>query len=301
MGTQEFTKPRLNLKQQIAFLKQQGLQVDNEKTAYHILQTIGYYRLSGYLLPFKKRHNNDGPRTFRPDISLDLVWQLYQFDRELRLLVSDAIEKIEVAFRASIANVTSEEFGQVWYPNFKYYKNKTGYHFLMQQIDKILKDRQETFIQHYLDNYKTPKYPPIWMIVETLSFGTCSKMFTNIKQKAVRQAICKPFNQHTTVIESWMRTLVWIRNLCAHHSRVWNRWLVQTPKMPKDDPHYSNLQDRDKRFIAVAYIIVRLLKEIAPKSPWQQELNDLFAKYNIYPGPSMGFIPDWSNDPFWKL
>jgi abortive infection bacteriophage resistance protein len=150
--------------------------------------TIGFLVIS-YLL-----NRIINPRILVPlnlEQPLDLVWQLYQFDRELRLLVSDAIEKIEVAFRASMTEVTSEEFGLFWYTAREFYRDTRPYENLMRDVHKVLRDKQEVFIKHYLERYSEPQYPPLWIIMETLSFGSCSKMFANIQQLPVRRRICE--------------------------------------------------------------------------------------------------------------
>lgn len=85
----------LTISQQIEFLTSQGLLVRDQALAYQALSSVSYYRLSSYLLPFKRAHQGNAPRQFKENATFEQIWQLYQFDRELRLLVVDAIEKIE--------------------------------------------------------------------------------------------------------------------------------------------------------------------------------------------------------------
>lgn len=160
----KFLKPSLTIDKQIQFLTQQDLIIDNPKSAYYVLSIIDYYRFSGYLLPFKQSHNNDGPRHFKAGITFNQVWQLYQFDQELRLLVTDAIEKIEVTFRTAITNVTSNELGPFWYIEKSHYKDRKLYSILMKHVEKVIMDKHEAFIKHYMNTYNEPHYPPIWMI-----------------------------------------------------------------------------------------------------------------------------------------
>lgn len=299
MRHQEYIKPSLNLEEQLGFLKKQGLIVIDETKAKHILKIVGYYRFSGYLLPFKSHHQHNNHRNFIEGTNFEKVWQLYQFDQELRLLVSDAIEKIEVAFRAAISAITTEEFGAFWYVSRGFYRDNRPYEKLMRDVNKIIKDKQEVFMQHYFHNYSKPEYPPIWMMIEVLSFGSCSKMFANIQQVSVRRKICEVFDQHPTVIESWIKTTVWIRNLCAHHARLWNRWLVDAPLISKADKLHDYLQANNRRFIVCAYILEQLLVNIFPAYQWKEKLYNLFEKYPEYPGQMMGFYDEWYEDPFW--
>src|ERR1700722_4504709 len=163
MSKETYKKSRLGINEQIQLLEQQGLKIENVQDAQHVISVVGYYRFSGYLHPFKSPHKNTSRRNFQGNITFDSIWQLYQFDRELRLLVSDAIEKIEVAFRASIADVTSKEYGLFWYTESQFYRNISQHNALMRKIDDSLKKPEEVFVQHYLEKYNDPKYPPIWM------------------------------------------------------------------------------------------------------------------------------------------
>lgn len=302
MGHQKYSKQALSLDQQIKFLLNQGLVIDDDEHAKQVLSTVSYYRLSGYLLPFKEMHNHHLPRQFKLNTSFDHIWQLYQFDQELRLLVIDAIEKIEVAFRTSVANITSIKINPFWYTDQKYYRQLAPYYILKDNIEQIIKNKHEIFIKHYYTHYSEPPYPPIWMMIETLSFGFCSKMFKNIKQISIREEICSIFNRHPTVIESWIQALTYVRNLCAHHARLWNRWFVQIPIIPKNEKREVSLKKNDRKFIIIAYILQQLLKEVAPKSPWRKKLFNLFEKYeNFINFSAMGFITNWRDDPFWTL
>lgn len=301
-----YTKPALTIEQQIEFLISQGLQVSNQELALHVLSTVSYYRLSSYLLPFKLEHQNNSPRKFKSTATFEQVWQLYQFDRELRILVVDAIEKIEVAFRAALISVTSHRFHPFWYTDPTYFKrskqNKKRDFFTdyLKTITDICQSKQEVFIQHYYQTYEEPAFPPVWMIVEALSFGSCSKMFDNIQSKEIRNEIAQVLGQHTTLIESWIRTLTYTRNLCAHHSRLWNRWLVIPPLIPKDSGITSHIEG-DFRFQLVVFIIHKLLEKISPKSDWRNKLSALFDRNENFPGVAMGFQPNWREDPMWFI
>jgi len=308
MVNKKYTKPSLSISQQIEFLIAQGLQLSNQELAHHVLSTISYYRFSSYLLPFKLSHQNGSPRQFKKIATFEQVWQLYQFDRELRLIVSDAIEKIEVAFRAALINVTSQLFHPFWYVERAYFKeskaNKSKKRDFFDDYLKTIKaisiNKQEVFIQHYHQKYDKPEFPPIWMMVEALSFGSCSKMFDNIQSKEVRNEIASFLGQHTTIIESWMRSLTYTRNLCAHHSRLWNRWFVIPPLIPKNAPITSHIEG-NYRFQLIAFVIHQLLEKISPESNWRQKLFELFEKNENFPGTTMGFNSNWQSDPLWLI
>lgn len=298
----KYIKPPLTVEQQIKLLSEQGLIIDDNAVAEHVLATVGYYRLSGYLLPFKEDHNSHGRRSFKPEITFSKVWSHYQFDRELRLLIMDAIEKIEVAFRAAITNVTSLKFDPFWYADKTYHRDVKPYNLLMRNIDKIIKDKHTIFIRHYLEKYDHPPYPPLWMIIETLSFGVCSKLFKNIKKVSIRKEIAAIFGQSTTILESWIQTLTFVRNICAHHARLWNQWLVSAPLIPKKSPLHNEMQSKNRHVIVVVYILTNLLKTIYPENLWLQKIYSLLEQYDeIINYQGMGFDSDWLNETIWQL
>ncbi len=316
MANRKYSKNALAVSEQIEFLTSQGLLISNEQYVHDILSTVSYYRFSSYLLPFKLPRQENLSRCFREGISFDQVWKLYQFDRELRLIVSDAIERIEVAFRAAITNVTSLKFDPFWYIDSQHFKkakvrktagvpqkSKDFYDDFYKSVKSICQKKQEVFIQHYYQNYSEPEFPPIWMMIEALSFGAVSKMFDNIQSMDIRNEIASVLGQHTTVIESWMRSLTYIRNLCAHHSRLWNRWLVIPPVIPKLDPLKKDMQpgsDGNFKFKLIAFVIIRLLEKISPQDDWKTQLYSLFEKYSEFPGVQMGFNPVWQEDLIWS-
>jgi len=309
MVNKKYTKPALTVEQQVKFLISQGLLIKDQELANHVLSTVSYYRFSSYLLPFKLSHENKSPRQFKHQATFEKVWQLYQFDQKLRILVSDAIEKIEIAFRAALTNITSINFHPFWYVEKSYYKQakhgskkKNFFDDFLKTVKTISQNKQELFIQHYHQNYNEPEFPPIWMMIEALSFGTCSKIYDHIQAKKIRNEIAAVLGQHTTLIESWIRSLAYTRNLCAHHSRLWNRWFVIPPLIPKDATIRSQLSfNGDYRFYLIAFIILQLLKKIAPYSNWNDQLFTLFEKNDEFVNVEMGFQPNWRMDSIWNI
>jgi len=305
MVSKKYIKPALTISQQIEFLTSQGLHIGNQTLANQVLSSVSYYRLSSYLLPFKLAHQDNAPRKFKENATFEQIWQLYQFDRELRLLVADAIEKIEVAFRAALANVTSNRLHPFWYVERQFFKAKSTkkrdfFDDYLKTVRTVSMNKQEVFIQHYHQHYSEPEFPPIWMMIEALSFGACSKMFDNIQSKEIRNEIASFLGQHTTVIESWIRTLTYTRNLCAHHSRLWNRWFVIPPLIPKNSPINPHI-DGNYRFQLIAFVLQQLLEKIEPGSNWKTRLFKLFERNETFPGIAMGFKADWRDDLIWKI
>ena len=98
-----YTKPALTFEEQIALLKSRGLVIDDEQRATRHLSNVSYYRMSAYMLSFKKLDANENVLDeFEEGTTWDNVYDLYKFDRKLRLLIFDAIERIEIALRTQV-------------------------------------------------------------------------------------------------------------------------------------------------------------------------------------------------------
>ena len=241
-----FIKPALSIQQQIDQWIGRGLNVADRAKAEHFLSVISYYRLSGYTLPFQVRGNTNQNHKFKFGTSFDDILTLYTFDRELRLLVMDAVERIEVALRTQITNhmsVTHKE--PHWYLDDKFFRDKYKHTELLSEIEKDVSKTQELFIVHYKDVYDTPASPPIWMVSELLSLGKISKLYDNLanvnastKGLNDQKEIAKCFNVPSKVLRSWLEAITYTRNLCAHHSRLWNREYAIVPIIPKKPAHW---------------------------------------------------------------
>jgi abortive infection bacteriophage resistance protein len=263
--------------EQINLLRKRGLAVPDPDRTLHYLQFIGYFRLSGYFPVFL-----NSSKKFKKDTSFDQVLALYIFDRKLRLLVMDAVERIEVALRATISNTLCEHYDAHWYMN------------------------PDLFVQEYSHKYlidivreKTSRLPPAWEIAEELPFGVWSNIFRHLKSRELQKEICNPYNLHYKVMISWLHSFTYLRNLCAHHSRLWNRTFTVKPKVLKR--HRKHFVDNSK-FYSQAAVLNVFLEVIADGSGWQRRLSD-FIEQNKKDIPihEMGFYPDWDLDPFWEI
>lgn len=292
-----FSKPVLTVKEQIDLLTERGLVIANPQQAEHYLTHIGYYRFSGYMHPFKA--SND---TFIEGASFDQILDLYIFDRKLRVLTFDAIERIEVACRSVITASMSERHGAFWFNKAKLFvthKGKLTIDGYRQTQDMIRKEtlnreprKRDTFIRHYYEQYDKPDLPPSWMVFETLSMGAVSKIL-NLLTVEGRKHIADRLGLKEKHLVSWIWALTYTRNLCAHHSRLWNRTF--TIKLAADKTR-AICRDRSfsqAKYYAQAVVIGILLDIISPDSHWEQRLKQLFDEHpNINP-QEMGFPEGW--------
>lgn len=274
----------------------------NPKLVEHYLTYIGYYHFSAYALYFQtpsREKNAQGlDKQFKSGTTFEAVLNLYIFDRELRLLMMDAIERIEVAFRACIVNEMSMRFGSHWYMQpacFDAWFRHAEFILDLEKDYNIKRDprgkpmlgnqHHETFINHYFSTYTDPYLPPSWMVGETLSIGKWSLLYKHIHEASARKAIASKFNMDEYYLKKFMHTLTYIRNLCAHHARLWNRKVVIKPIHFKRQKQLGLSNDQ---LAAQVVIIYDLLKIIAPGNHWIERFKSLMDHHS--PDlPAMGF------------
>ena len=210
----KYAKPPLTLEQQAELLLSRGMRGDRA-TMIDRLAVVNYYRLSGYWHPFR----NSGDDTFRPNTTFTNVWQRYAFDRRLRLLVIDAIERIEVAVRARLAYGLARQSGDPFayatdpaaLPNLTREENLR---FLEELADEAVRSK-ETFAEHFRTKYGDEhRHMPIWMACEIMTFGGMLTLFRGAHPD-IRRTVAAQFGVHDVVLKSWLLALNTVRNICA--------------------------------------------------------------------------------------
>lgn len=304
MQKQNFTKLPTTIDEQITLLKQRGMQLSDDAFIRHCLSTVTYYRLSAYIKPFE---NDTSSHKVKPNIHFNDVWNLYVFDRELRLLFLDVLERIEVALRTSMVNVMSTKYGAWWYFEKELFKSdwfkinpkneKSPADAFKYEVGSICdKKNSEGSIKHYYKKYGIPAFPPSWMLFEFLSFGKCTSLFRYLQNHQDKAEICKVFKFHPNIVESAMESLRYTRNICAHHSRLWDRWFVYKPRYIKE------LSTTKCRPGTLKEQIVLLMLFHFPNSTWKERLYHIFEKHMLPSVPIYltGIDNDWKNDLLWR-
>ena len=292
-----FIKPALPLQDLLAKLQARGLQVPDPVQALHHLRFIGYYRLSAYTLPFQQVNTPGKP--FLPGTTFDDVLGLYRFDRELRLLVIDAIERIEVAVRSVLVGEMSVRHGPHWFMESRHFAPKYAYiGQLLAKVERDTRASRETFIIHYRTKYTDPCLPPAWAMAENLTYGTLSYLFAAL-HNSERKAIAAPFGCDEKILQSWLHSLAYLRNLCAHHSRLWNRAFSIPPIIAKKHAGFLFHAQKD-RFYALAVVVFELIQVAAPGTGWHDRLKALLAAHSSVPLSVMAFPANWHQEPFWN-
>jgi abortive infection bacteriophage resistance protein len=286
-----YSKPALLYEDQLNLLVSRNLICNDRLRALEWLQRIGYYRLSAYFIPFR----DGGTDNFRDGTDLGNIVDLYKFDGNLRLLVMQAMDRIEVAVRAVITYQTAHNLGVFGYADPANFASSFDHAEFLKLIRREERRSAETFVDHYRTKYTSEMHLPFWMATELISFGALSKMYANLRTK-LRKQIAREFNQPAPFFLSWLHALTAIRNTCAHHGRLWNRELAVKPELPKA---WKAQGIDNKRLYVIALIIQTLLSEVSPDSRWKERLKAHFSAYPSVDLAQMQFPTDWQNEAPW--
>lgn len=298
MNKSFFDKPPLNYDDQIQLLKSRGLSIQDEDKALHILQVISYYRLSGYWFPLLEDKVN---HKFKSNTEFETAFNLYKFDREFRLLILGELEKIEVAVRSQMIQQLSLKISPFWFEDVSQFKKA---HVHKKTIDKIrdeLKRSDEEFILKFKEKYQN-EFPPSWMTLEVTSFGSLSVLFSALNPGRAKRDIANYFGLNERTFQSWLHSIVYLRNVCAHHSRLWNRDIRVKPQIP-DNPKKQWLKnseiENDKVYFLLSMILY-LIQTINPKNSITSRFKSLLTKYPNVDVKAMGFPENWEEETLWK-
>lgn len=301
----KYTKPALSFEQQAQLLIDRGLIVQNKEILITHLKMVNYYRLSAYWYPFKKINPIDGEK-FAPNTTFEMIWGLYSFDRQLRLLIMDAIERVEVAFlRTRMVEQFTLLHGPFGYSEIKNFSPKftqLNHQRLLNDIDDLVSRSKEEFVSRFQGKYYSEAHLPLWISAEVMSFGNLFTFYRYLN-RSEKQSLSSIFNLYPPVLETWLHTLNFIRNACAHHSRLWNRILPIRPEIPnkRNNPEWYSHGIIDNRYIFSVLILLRyLLRSIDEQSDWHIRLEYLLSEYPEVPIKWMGFPVNWKELEVWK-
>jgi abortive infection bacteriophage resistance protein len=266
--------------EQVEILKSRGVVISEVDSAIRTLQRINYYRLSAYTLSLKK---ND---QLLPDITFEHVVALYEFDRRFRYLIMEMVEQVEIAFRTHISYHIAYTYGPLGHLNPQHFDNHDAF---LAELEKELKRSQELFIKHHYEKYEGKI--PVWVAIEVLSFGALSKLFSNMKNDDKNQIAKRNYNAPAIYLESWLKCMSYIRNICAHYGRLYNRPLTSKPRLDRKSKQLGI--DQGKIF---AHLYV--LKDLIPdRDKWLNfiiRLEALLSEYSeVVELDRIGFPEDW--------
>lgn len=304
-------KPAYSISDQILLLQSRGMIFKDEATANQLLSNISYYRLKGYWWDMQENLNS---HTFKPNTYFEDIIDRYNFDRQLRLILFDGIERIEIALRTKMIYILSLKFGGLWYLDPSIFQNgtieingivKTPHLHTVAELIKEFNRSQEIFIKDHRNRY--PNIPAdAWKILEVASMGCLSKLYKSLNaQLPEKSKIAQEmgFNIHSE-LSSWLEAITYLRNIIAHHSRLWSRTMVKKPNNlnnPKGLWFSSPLSTvQEKKIFLMVSALLYMCNQVTPGHHIKDKILKLFLDYPNVPIYKLGFLNHWEETPIWK-
>lgn len=314
----KYQKQPLSIAEQIAKLEGRGLLFEDKNLAAKYLNNISYYRLRAYTYPFQDNDDPDMDHQFiREDITFQDIIDLYVFDRRLRSLVFNELEKVEVAVRTKLSQIYSESTkNSHWYEDVNLFDSavfktdidgETFFDGIEDDIRADVDRSNEDFIKHYYDKYDEPDMPPSWMTMEVISFGTLSKFYKALKTSVEKKAVANAFGiTNVENFTNWLHAFSNLRNCCAHHSRIWNRRFIVRLTMPYNTTYpFMSRADaetfKQNKLFALLTALKYIVDIISPDNNFKKNLLQLLSeRHRLLSLREMGFPADWQLLPVWK-
>ena len=282
--------------------------VADRNKATHLLDSIGYYRLTGYLVPFRAQ----GTDCYLPGTTLDLIWDIYTFDRHLRLMTMDALARIEIAMRALIVKFhtasNADPFAYVHHANLPGITAAQHTSLLSHIAAAIGKAKDEADIRHFLLKYGIKDYPPVWAMLEHVPMGAVTFYYEGLPVN-VQQAISNTFFVRPSAFAALLMTLKNARNICAHHSRFWNRHMKarisrKLGSAPQLAPFVECLNRQTCFTYTTTFTVLSLcaycMGIIRPESKWKDRCHALLKTATPFVLRGMGVPADWETLALWQ-
>jgi len=296
-------KPARTIADQMQLLKNRGMLFKDEPSAPHFLANISYYRLKGYWWDMQ---SNQAAHTFKIGSYFEAVIERYNFDRHLRLILFDAIERIEIALRTKMIYHLSLAHGSLWYLDVSLFQDQIKLQDHVAHLQREFSYSQETFIKDHRRRFPNNDAES-WKIMEIVSMGTLSKFYKNLKHQLPEKSIIAKemgLNLHTE-LSSWLESIVYVRNIIAHHSRLWSRNMVKKPVDNINNPlglwfdtPLTPVQKK-KPFLIISAMLY-ICNKVTPEHNIKIKIIDLINRNSNVPIYKLGFLNNWDSQPLWK-
>ncbi len=299
------SKPAKTYPDQLQILKERGLRVPDEPFALHCLEHHNYYRLSAYRFPYTLTAQ---PDQFQPGTTFNQLWNLYQFDRELRRLVIEGCKRVEISVRSRWAYEVGHQLGPLAYLQNQHFGDPLIHAKTLTKLYQEMARSKEAFIKHHHQNLHMP-WPPVWVLVEVASFGNVSSLLKQTTPPRIRQDVADTYDLDERVFCSLFHHLSVVRNTAAHHGRLWNRKFVVTFQLPKKKPphlrpNFSTCPKtgtgKERNLYNTLVLLVHLIQRVEPAGHWPRRLLQHLQTLDPALHPDMGCPADWQQLPLWQ-
>ncbi len=307
-----YNKQATTINRQIEMLAERGMGGDHALMR-RWLETVGYYRLSAYWLPYELPPENGEARSKRFTAGIDFasIVDIYVFDRKLRLLIMEAMERVEIALRARWTNRLALAYGSHAYLDAQAFEPSYDHPMRVSQVAGRVRSSREVFVEHYGKKYDEPFLPPIWAVTELMTFGELSRWFADTRSHDLQSTVAKDLGMPSRkVLIGTLQLLSYVRNICAHHGRLWNRQTVK--RLPlikrlradlvvKTTTVRGSTQSQPANYVYNAIVVlVHLLRHQSHDTTFPARMLALVETRTNRQRASMGFPSDWKERPCWK-
>ena len=286
MGEMRQHQPSMTIDEQVENLKSLGLIINDEDYAKKILNDIRL--IKAYSLGFKPKNGN-----YNEGVTFEQIVELYLFNANFRQITFAEIEKIEVNVRCRIANYFADVYGVLGYKDPGNFGDEGYYNIFVEDIkEEIGRNSKAPFVRNFKENYEGGELP-IYALVEVFSFGTLSKFYKNMKNTD-KKAVAKSFGIGYTYLESWLESISYVRNICAHYGRLYNAKLSKTPILYKE---YTQAGIGNNRIFGV---LLCMKKYDTHWNLYVDQIEMLIDKYEKVDVKTMGFPENWKKLLEWQ-
>lgn len=294
-----FSERALSIDEIIDMLRSQGLTVEDYDRAVHILENVSYSRLKSYLVPLME---NRSSHKFKPGATFEQAYAIYGFDRRLRELVFHEMEKIEISIRTHIAYASNGSEGGYWFTNPEHFRNKSSHAYLLRKIKSDVEHSDNDAIMSFRSKYSN-EFPPCWLTLEATSMGTLGVIYDEMAEGALKSRIASYYGLDSSTFNSWFKHLIYIRNYCAHHNRLWNKHFTSRPRLPeKTGNPFADVKYESVGTVYYTLCIIKYLQNtVKPDNAFARRVRNLIDNFPVIDARLMGFPGGWKSDPFWKV
>lgn len=313
-----YNKPYLTIPEQVDLLRARGMTVEDQAKAEEYLQRIGYYRLSAYWHPMRARDAATGKvlDSFVDGTTFKEATDLYTFDSRLRLIMLDAVERLEVSLRTEVALCLGKYHPHAHrLPHFvnrdfvtpPFRSGASRHQEWVSRLDSKALESKDQFAIHFRTKYNG-SHMPVWIAVELLDFGPLSHLISGLRNTDLAKVGKSYGSLKPPQVKSWARSLAFTRNVCAHHARLWNKPLVNQPALVGSDipgslEHVQLVDGASKRLYSIACVARYMLQYANPRTSWKDRFVSHIKTFPKSPRlhlSSAGFPADWEANDIWK-
>ena len=298
-----YDKPAKTLDEQAQILLDRGLKGISKTDLMSKLSSINYYRLRGYTYPYQDNSDPDTP--FFTTNCWNTIWADYVLDSRLRSFLFECISHIEIALKTQLTLNMSLGHEPTWYTEKDYFYNENNFSSDFSELLKNWSRSKEKFKEHYENDYNSAKLPPSWIIFETATFGVMSKFYGNLDNSVSEKDLIAQYfgfpHGCSSHLKSWLQNINIIRNICAHHSRLFSKTNIVTPSYPPVLPDkWLVLGFAQNKVYSSICIIKRLLDYCAPDFDFMEKFTSLMSTATDEQKRTMGFPVGWESEPLFN-